>query len=96
MNIDIKFNSDYDLEFTANGDLVAIDTKFDADYQYLAILLNIDRGHNKQFPNLGIAAENAINGPEVTLFNNIRNNALATNLNIKRLEIRNNQLYIEL
>jgi 5-enolpyruvylshikimate-3-phosphate synthase len=84
--IDIFLDEDYDLVFSG-GDLQTIDVDTDMQYQDLSIILNIDAGHNKQFPNIGCAIYKSINGKESDLFSSIISNAKSCGITVKQVYI---------
>ena len=92
--IDIFINQNYDFEFTASGDLKGIELDVERQYQDLSILLNIDQGHNKQFPALGVALYRYQNGIEQDLISKVIDNAQQCNININNIFIENNKLQI--
>jgi len=95
--MDLLIDTAYSLVFSSNGDLLITDSEIDSDYQDLSILLNIDTGHNKQFPDLGVAIYKSINGNERELFSSIIDNARRCGITIKDIYIDNNSvLQIEL
>jgi hypothetical protein len=92
MAVDLLINEQYSLVFSKNGDLLTTDFEIESDYQDLSILLNIDTGHNKQFPELGVAIYKSINGNEKELFSSIIDNAKRCAITIKDIYIDNNGL----
>lgn len=89
--IDIFLDDNYDLVLNDNGDFIPIEFSYDAQYQDLSIVMNIDRGHNKQFPTLGAAIYKSINGNESELFSSIISNATSCGITIKNIYIDTNK-----
>lgn len=85
--IDIFLDDNYDIVFNENGDFIPIEFIYDAQYQDLSIVMNIDRGNNKQFPTLGAAIYKSINGNESDLFSSIISNANSCGIKIKNIYI---------
>jgi hypothetical protein len=89
--IDIFLDENYEIVFNENGDFVPIEFNYDAQYQDLSIVMNIDAGHNKQFPTLGAAIYKSINGVENELFSSIISNAQQIGVDIKDIYIDTNK-----
>lgn len=93
--MDILIDNDYDLVITEKGDFVEIISNIDKQYQDLSILLNIDFGQNRQFPNLGVAIYKEQNGVENQLFSKIKSQAIISDIDIKNIyNDVNNQIQI--
>ena len=93
---DIALNSNLEILFDAAGDFL-INEDFNVSIQDINILLLIDVGHNKQFPNLGVALWKSINGKESELFSSIISNAASCSIKIKNIFIdENNSLQIQI
>lgn len=91
--IDLLINNNtFDILFSSDGDLLSLDTENDRRAQDLSILLSIDHGHNKQYPNLGIAYYKSINGNEKELINTILTQSSLANIGVSNVYIDNNQV----
>jgi hypothetical protein len=90
--IDLQINPNTgELLFDRTGDLKYIDDEEERVFQDLSILMNIDFGHNKQYPKLGIGYITEKNGNSENLTQEINRQSKLINCKISRAYIDTQQ-----
>lgn len=88
---DFILDTDGDLKI-ANGDLVIAES----DLQHQEDILKSDKGHNKEFPTMGVGLEEYLNDDDVSgMLNEIRKQFKADGMTVNSVKYNNGNVQID-